>query len=367
MGTQGKILVLNVLIYYFWLSFSFILSTGKLKNNKKIFYLLILIILNYFYFSILGLDYNNYKNMFEVVSFINKSNFLYNRIEPFIYYLIFFLKKYYLTYNVYFLSLKGIPLLINVFLINKISKNKIQALFFLFLINFIYAYCDALRQNISSSFLLLGIYFFYKTHFICKNIGIICLLSSIFSHYSSLIVVLISFFKKTIKKINLKEYVLIIFLEIFLSFIIYKMLLILDLNKSNYIFLKKFSLYLTEQKIAILNSKTSIYILYNLQVYYKIFESIFLNALLLKNKNIFKGIKKEILNLGTIGTISSALLIFSNKILVLRFNLSFCYGFYLLIPFLKKRDKLIAIFIVLISNIFIMLYYLNIQGKIFIL
>ena len=69
MGTQGKILVLNVLIYYFWLSFSFILSTGKLKNNKKIFYLLVLIILNYFYFSILGLDYNNYKNMFEVVSF----------------------------------------------------------------------------------------------------------------------------------------------------------------------------------------------------------------------------------------------------------------------------------------------------------
>lgn len=361
---MGFFLVLSTLSYYFWLTCLFAVVFFIKKNkflNRVYFWIFAISLIIYFYFSVLGLDYGNYKRMFDTFFFSHKYILFKERIEFIFYYIIYFCKMYGLNYKFYFCIIKTIPFLINCYIINKTSKRKLEALFFLFFINFIPAYSDALRQNIAASFFLLAIYFWDKR----KVYSVTSCIISIFSHYTSLSIVVVLAIAKFFNRLNSRKYILLIILELSVAYIVHIILLRLHLEDSNNYALKKFGYYLITSKLEIENSGVVYQILYKTMLYYNILFNILLASILLKNKNILKKIEKRILKIGIIGSLISFNLIFANIVYVSRFFLTYNYGYYLLIPYLNKKDKKKVIFLILISNFLVILYYINIHMRIF--
>ncbi len=355
----GKFLKVYTILYYFWLLLVLIFSTNKkLKNNKKLINFFMLLMLIYFYFSILGFDYFSYYNIFYIVKASDKYELLKNDMEPIFYYIIYFFRKYNFLHNIFFLFIKGVPLLINYYLIRKESNKKMLALYFLFSSNFFASYCDALRQNIASSFLLLGIYLSLKKEILNKFLGKFCYIIAFFNHYSSLFLFFILLIKNKLRKIHFKQYIGLILINIFVSYLFYLILISLKVENYNNTILKKIMYYLLDEKIMRSEKKLIEQIFYKLLVFGRISIAIFINMILLKNKKLFKEFKEVILYIGTSCTLVSSLFIFLNVIFTTRFNLNFCYGFYLLIPDLNKEEKYLCLALYLLNDILYLAYYL---------
>lgn len=349
--------VLNVIFYLIYMFFLFYCSSFyKTKNNKRFLNIFLGLMILFFFFKELGLDYEAYKKWFYEIDILKKYKIFQNHIELIPYMIIYFLRKVGLPHQFFFGIMGMIPLLINFYLINNMKINKLQGLFFLFYINFFTGFSDAIRQNVAASLILLSYYYFSNCK---KNRGIICIVSAFFFHYSTIFIIGIIFLLKI--KWNKKKYIIAMFFIVISSFILKNGIIYLNYLPEDNILFWKFKYYMLRYNNDRYNYLNEIHkFLYNTMNYLQILGIIILNILLLKYRLFFNRFQIIILKSSIISSLISLLLFFIGaKTIGLRINLTFGFGMYLLsaTSIVRKKDKNVIMAYYFLYNFIIMLYY----------
>ena len=309
----------------------------------------------YFFLKELGLDYEVYKNLYYDLDIIKKYQLFKEYVEPVPHMIMFLLRKINLSHRYFFLVIGGITLLLDSYIIKKRKINVLLSLFFLFYIYFFSAFSDAIRQNLAAAFLLCALYLFQQNR---KIIGILFLVLSFFSHYSTIMIIPI-FVVRKINWSNKKYFSLIIIIFIMSFFMKLLLSYFTSLDESNMIILKlNYYLVYGEDRYNYQNQLH--FILLNTIVMLQVVGIIILNTIFLKNKNKLDKFGKNILQISVVSSITSMLFLFLGaNVIAVRIGLTFSYGLYLLISdnYLNKREKNFVLIYYTIYNFCVLFYY----------
>lgn len=352
--------ILNVFFYVFYMLILFVLGTlKKTRNSKKIYRIFIVLMLTFFFLKELGLDYEAYKNLYYDLNPSEKYRLFKEYVEPVPYTMMLLLRKLNLSHRYFFLFIGGLTLLLNSYLIKRKKNNILLNLFFLLYIYFFSAFSDAIRQNLAAAFLLVALYLYSKKR---KVVGVITLLLSFFSHYSTIMIIPIFVVKKM--KWNIKKYFFLVIITIIGSFFIrFTINYLASFNENNMIVMKlNYYLIYGEKEYNYLNQLHFI-LLYAI-VILEILGIIILNFIFIKKQSKLGKFEKNILQISIISSIISILFLFLGaKVIAFRIGLTFSYGLYLLISdnYLNKREKNFIFIFYTIYNLCVLFYYSGIH------
>ena len=367
-------LVLSTLFYLIYMAIMFLILNRRFrKKNKKITIIFIIIISLFFFLKKLGLDFEMYVNWYNKLDTSAIYNF---RIELIPYLFMYISKLYNLPSHAFFFLIGTVTVILN-YQIFKNYNNMLLSLFLLFYLFFFRGFSDAMRQLLAASFILYSIYSFQIEQKKIKSL--VLFVFALFSHYSSIAMIpayfLLKFITKTRMQVNLKFYIIFIFLTIVLFQVIN-----LFLQQ-----LATFSLGTFENKFMnMIIFKLQYYLFYYqqkgytyLNILHKVFwylivilpeiGSIMINVYLIKIKAYYDMDKflKFILIMSILGNIifigfsSIGLYTMGNRI-----SLTLTLGTYLLLTHLfqeKKHRQFYKIILIyyLIYNIIVLIYYIQ--------